>query len=699
MPGSTAALAVQGPDALAVQGPDVLFGSAAASGSARTCFVPGSMAASGSARTRGSTAALAMQGPVVCIPGSTAASGSARTRGINKLADNYQNGISMDERKTFELYLKEDEMGNAAGTCNMEDAAGTCNVGYCYFHGIGVETNTRKAHKYFQKAAKMGDIYALGIGIEEMDAKRAFEYYLKSVEMGDFKGIRQVGYCYLFEKGVKKYEHKEFEYCQKSADMGDVIGTLDVGYCYENGIGVKENKYKAFEYCKKSADMGDAMGIYTVGLYYHYGKGVIKDEREAFEYFKKSAEMGFADGMYRVGEFYQKGLIVEKNIDIAFEWYLKSAITEQNTIDKKKEYFHWIPFKNFENVEVIGKGAFSTVFKTKYLNNSGSYEEVAIKLVKDSNKNREPFIKELKACHSLNQYLGISRDEKTKDYILVLSYAKYGSLSKNLTDIFKFEWKLKLKMLHDIISNLNRIHSKEYLHRDIHPGNILLKEDYKAYITDLDLSKPFDEKEQKERIHGVLSYIAPELFQKQPYTQASDIYSFGIIMVEITTGQRPFNNYKFDNDLVIKICNGLRPKFGPGTPDCYIELANQCMDSNPGKRPTSSEIINKINEWLNIIESEAENKIKKRSMFREIIIKLNKWSNIFRRNKRLIKRQFLESDKINEKLPIIKENLKDIYTSKPYNIIDINKSLSKLKISKTAVNIEVTDDQLTLCIY
>ncbi|CAG8855509.1 23287_t:CDS:2, partial [Gigaspora margarita] len=80
---------------------------------------------------------------------------------------------------------------------------------------------------------------------------------------------------------------------------------------------------------------------------------------------------------------------------------------------------------------------------------------VAIKLVKGSNKNREPFLKELKACHSLNQYLGISRDEKTDDYILVLSYAKYGSLSKNLVDILKFKWKIKLNILHDIISNLD----------------------------------------------------------------------------------------------------------------------------------------------------------------------------------------------------------------------------------------------------
>ena len=178
--------------------------------------------------------------------------------------------------------------------------------------------------------------------------------------------------------------------------------------------------------------------------------------------------------------------------------------------------------------------------------------------------------------------MGISRDEKTNDYILVLSYAKYGSLSKNLTNIFKFEWKIKLKILHDIVSNLYRIHSKGYLHRDLHPGNILLKENYEAYITDLGLSKPFDEKEQDERIHGVLPYIAPELFQKKhKYTKASDIYSYGIIMVEMTTGQRSFNNYKYDIDLAAIVCNGLRPKLANDTPDCYVELASQYMNSNP----------------------------------------------------------------------------------------------------------------------
>ncbi|RIB28168.1 hypothetical protein C2G38_2158586 [Gigaspora rosea] len=122
------------------------------------------------------------------------------------------------------------------------------------------------------------------------------------------------------------------------------------------------------------------------------------------------------------------------------------------------------------------------------------------------------------------------------------------------------------------------------------------------------------------------------------------------------------------------------------------------MNSNPGKSPSSSEIIIKLNEWLNIIGGEAENKLKAFNKDKKLNnIKKGKSLNIAKSEvENKMKRQFLESDEINEKLPIIKKNIKE---SKPYNIIDINKSLSKLKTSKTAVNIEVSDDQLTLCIY
>ena len=62
--------------------------------------------------------------------------------------------------------------------------------------------------------------------------------------------------------------------------------------------------------------------------------------------------------------------------------------------------------------------------------------------------------------------------------------------------------------------------------------------------------------------------MAPEVLLCKPYTKESDIYSLGIIMSEMSTGKPPFENESHDIDLQLNICNGLRPRFAPGTPDC-----------------------------------------------------------------------------------------------------------------------------------
>ena len=74
-------------------------------------------------------------------------------------------------------------------------------------------------------------------------------------------------------------------------------------------------------------------------------------------------------------------------------------------------------------------------------------------------------------------------------------------------------------------------------------------------------------------LFGVLPYVAPEVLVGQPYTQTSDIYSFGALMSEISTGQLPFKDCSHDPMLAMDICNGLRSSFSDNTPRIYIELA------------------------------------------------------------------------------------------------------------------------------
>ncbi|RIB02723.1 kinase-like domain-containing protein [Gigaspora rosea] len=103
-----------------------------------------------------------------------------------------------------------------------------------------------------------------------------------------------------------------------------------------------------------------------------------------------------------------------------------------------------------------------------------------------------------------------------------------------------------------------------------------------------------------------MPYIAPEVLLGQKYSPAADIYSFGVIMAEMTTGIRPFYERSFDTKLAIEISCGKRPEFALRTPNCYIELAKSCMHFDSQKRPTAETIYNKLSEWHNFVKESDE---------------------------------------------------------------------------------------------
>ncbi|RGB36131.1 kinase-like domain-containing protein [Rhizophagus diaphanus] len=92
--------------------------------------------------------------------------------------------------------------------------------------------------------------------------------------------------------------------------------------------------------------------------------------------------------------------------------------------------------------------------------------------------------------------------------------------------------------------------------------------------------------------------MAPEILRGKPYTPASDIYSFSMIMWEFTSGIPPFNNRAHDIQLSLDICEGERPEIIENTPQCYVDLMKRCWDENPLKRPSSEIALNIIKEWI-----------------------------------------------------------------------------------------------------
>ncbi|PKC58633.1 kinase-like protein [Rhizophagus irregularis] len=193
-------------------------------------------------------------------------------------------------------------------------------------------------------------------------------------------------------------------------------------------------------------------------------------------------------------------------------------------------------------------------------------------------------------------------------------------------------WKERIKVADDIIVALVGIHDENVIHRDLHSGNILYSNlNQYWYISDLGFCGPADK--STESIYGNLPYIAPEVISGKNTTKKSDVYSIGMLMWEISSGQPPFNYYENDYKLALNIINGMRPKVISGTPLKYENLMKQCWDADPSNRPDIDTLCNRMHQLLQfyqnisneILQQETNNNLEKlinNSMSKHISSKL-----------------------------------------------------------------------------
>src|SRR5437763_907785 len=142
------------------------------------------------------------------------------------------------------------------------------------------------------------------------------------------------------------------------------------------------------------------------------------------------------------------------------------------------------------------------------------------------------------------------------------------------------------------------IHEKNHIHCDLHSGNIFSYSYDDSRIGDLGLCQQLvNKKDYPNKIFGVIPYQAPEVLSKKSYTKESDIYSFGMIMWEFTTGKKPFHDRSHNHLLISDIKNGERPQITYDTPKFYAELMKRCWDHNAENRPTAREIHECLHEY------------------------------------------------------------------------------------------------------
>ncbi|PKC57919.1 kinase-like protein [Rhizophagus irregularis] len=281
----------------------------------------------------------------------------------------------------------------------------------------------------------------------------------------------------------------------------------------------------------------------------------------------------------------------------------------------------WIPYNRFYNIKYIAKGGFGKIYRANWYDGymqHWDYEKckwsrqdqnkfVALKSLDNSKNVTLEFMNEITwhykvndLLHAVIKFYGITQDPITKNYMMVLNYVENGSLRDFLnTSHDKLNWYDRLNCLWIIAYALNLIHKNNLIHRDLHVGNILYDNNTRIYITDMGLCKSADynvSENSKKSAYGILPYMAPEILRGQNCTKAADIYSFGIIMYEVISGLPPYHDMNHNN-LAIRICKGLRPRFNIKVPQLIVHLIKRCLDANPLNRPTANEIYKIIREW------------------------------------------------------------------------------------------------------
>ncbi|GES75142.1 kinase-like domain-containing protein [Rhizophagus clarus] len=236
----------------------------------------------------------------------------------------------------------------------------------------------------------------------------------------------------------------------------------------------------------------------------------------------------------------------------------------------------WISYNNLENIEYLTKGECSEIYTAiwidghfiewdsneKQLKRFGKHLVVLKKLKNVENASKSWF-KEAKSHLIISnkypeivQCFGLTQDPSNGSYMLVMNKLDINLRNYLQQNNNQLTWKKRIQIATHIIYALEKIHSENAIHKNLHS--------------------------------------APEVIVGNEQTFKSDIYSIAMLMWEISSGHSPFSNYEHNYNLAMSIVNGIRPKIVPGTPFKYKNLIKQCWDADPSKRPNANTLLNEI---------------------------------------------------------------------------------------------------------
>lgn len=207
--------------------------------------------------------------------------------------------------------------------------------------------------------------------------------------------------------------------------------------------------------------------------------------------------------------------------------------------------------------KVLGSGAFGEV---RLCLHKDTQTQRAVKVLRknlldekemDMLKNEISILKDMDHPNIVKMYEFL---EDEKRIYIVTEICKGGELFDEILNKSKFDEKDAMVVMKQLLSAINYCHKKSIVHRDLKPENMLLEQDKdleKLKIVDFGTSLTFDPDRALDEKLGTAYYIAPEVIKKS-YNEKCDLWSCGVIMYILLSGEPPFNDPKADNEAIMK---------------------------------------------------------------------------------------------------------------------------------------------------
>uniref|UniRef100_A0A0D3HWM3 Protein kinase domain-containing protein n=2 Tax=Oryza TaxID=4527 RepID=A0A0D3HWM3_9ORYZ len=271
--------------------------------------------------------------------------------------------------------------------------------------------------------------------------------------------------------------------------------------------------------------------------------------------------------------------------------------------------------KNFCSGHKLGQGSFGCVYLGKLRNG----QKVAIKVLSsESRQGTREFLNELSVISNINHHnlvklhgCCVDGDQK----MLVYNYLENNSLAQSLFgnshSSIQLDWKTRVKICIGVASGLKYLHEEVrpvIVHRDIKASNILLDKDLSPKISDFGLAKlfPGNMTHISTRVAGTLGYLAPEYAIRGQLTKKADVYSFGVLLLEIVSGrchtdprlplqdqfllERAWALYE-SGDLKSLVDSTLKGVFDTEEAQRLLKIGLLCTQDTPKIRPSMSTIV------------------------------------------------------------------------------------------------------------